>query len=319
MATAVDGERKHGNGRLTEEELMHALPRSTAAREVRVGIFVLIGLAAFLIVLFTMTDVGTFRGRYYVETVVESAGGMRRGDPVQMRGVNVGRVVGFDLVPTGGVDVRMEIYDEYDIPADSRATVKSSGLLGGMVVDIIPGRSEERVSDGAMIPGAASTDVMAQAQGLTSRADTALMRVNQMLSSGTVGAVQTSAVELQGLLSELNAIAAQQRTQLQALSASLRRSAAGVESATTGPELERAVANVDALTAEMEATTRTLNATSTSLQTVIGRLERGEGTLGKLTTDDALYDNLNATVTNLNSLVDDIKANPRKYINLQVF
>lgn len=319
MATAVDAERKHGNGRLTEEELLHALPRTSAAREVRVGIFVLIGLAAFLTVLFTMTDVGTFRGRYYVETVVESAGGMRRGDPVQMRGVNVGRVVGFDLVPTGGVDVRMEIYDEYEIPADSRATVRSSGLLGGMVVDIIPGRSEERVADGAMIPAIASSDVMAQAQGLTTRADTALMRVNQILSTQTVGAVQTSAVELQALLTELNGIAAQQRAQLQALSASLRRSAAGVEAATAGPELERAVANVDALTARLDQTTRTLDATSTSLQTVIGRIERGEGTLGRLTTDEELYTNLNATIANLNSLVDDIKANPRKYINLQVF
>lgn len=319
MGPVVEGERKHGNGRLTEEELLSALPRSSANREVRVGIFVLVGLAAFLIVLFTMTDVGTFRGRYYVETVVESAGGMRRGDPVQMRGVNVGRVVGFDLVPTGGVDVQMEIYEEYDIPADSRASVKSSGLLGGMVVDIVPGRSEERIADGAMIPGASTVDVMVQAQGLTSRADTALMRVNQMLSAQTVGAVGTSAQELQALLEELNAIATQQRGQLTELSASLRRSAAGVESATTGPELERAVQNIDALTAQMDRTTRTLDATTTSLQTVIGRIERGEGTLGKLTTDDQLYDNLNATVTNLNSLVDDIKANPRKYFSVEVF
>ena len=49
-----------------------------------------VGIAAFLTVLFTMTDVGTFRGRYYANTVVTDAGGMRRGDPVQMRGVNIG-------------------------------------------------------------------------------------------------------------------------------------------------------------------------------------------------------------------------------------
>ena len=110
MPTGAEAERKTTHARLKEEDLMKALPRRSANREVRVGLFVLVGLAAFLTVLFTMTDVGTFRGRYYVDTVVESAGGMRRGDPVQMRGVNVGRVIDFDIAP-GGVDVRMEIYD----------------------------------------------------------------------------------------------------------------------------------------------------------------------------------------------------------------
>ena len=305
--------------RLKEEDLMKALPRRSANREVRVGLFVLVGLAAFLAVLFTMTDVGTFRGRYYVDTVVESAGGMRRGDPVQMRGVNVGRVIDFDIAP-GGVDVRMEIYDEYDIPADSRAQMRSSGIMGGMTVDIIPGRSTERIADGAEIPAVSgSSDIMAQAAGITTRADTALMRVNLLLSNENIGSVSTSAEQLQALLDELNGIAAQQRGQLQALSASLRRSAAGVEAATTGPELQRSIQQVDALTAQMAQTTTLLNQTSVSLRAIIGRLERGEGTLGKLTADEQLYDNLNRTVNNLNALVTDIQANPRKYINLEVF
>ncbi|MBW3630612.1 MAG: MCE family protein [Gemmatimonadetes bacterium] len=319
MATGVEAERKAAHGRLKEEDLLKALPRRSANREVRVGIFVLVGLAAFLTILFTMTDVGTFRGRYYANTVVESAGGMRRGDPVQMRGVNVGRVIDFDIVPEG-VGVRLEIYDEYEIPADSRAQVKSNGLLGGMVVDIVPGRSAERMVDGATLPGVAEgTDIMAQAVGIGSRADTALMRVNRLLSDQTIGSVGSSAEELQALLDELNGIATQQRGQLSALSASLRRSATNVESATTGLELQRSIQQVDALTAQMAQTTAGLTRTSASLQAVIGRLERGEGTLGKLTSDEQLYNNLNATVNNLNALITDIQQNPRKYISVTVF
>jgi phospholipid/cholesterol/gamma-HCH transport system substrate-binding protein len=326
MPTGVDGDRKAAHGRLKEEDLMKALPRRSANREVRVGLFVLVGIVAFLTILFTMTDVGTFRGRYYATTVVESAGGMRRGDPVQMRGVNIGRVIDFDIVP-GGVGVRMEIYDEYDIPADSRAQMKSSGIMGGMTVDIIPGRSTERIADGAEIPGHSGTsDIMAQAAGIGSRADTALMRVNMLLSQdniegigSTVGSANASAEELQSLLDELNGIATQQRGQLAAISASLRRSAAGVESATAGPELQRSIQQVDALTAQLARTTTSLNQTSVALQSVITRLERGEGTLGKLTTDEQLYNNLNATVNNLNALITDIQQNPKKYISVSVF
>jgi phospholipid/cholesterol/gamma-HCH transport system substrate-binding protein len=326
MATGVEAERKAASGRMKEEDLLKALPARSANREVRVGLFVLVGIVAFLTILFTMTDVGTFRGRYYANTVVVSAGGMRRGDPVQMRGVNIGRVIDFDIVQRG-VGVKMEIYDEYQIPEDSRAQVKSNGLLGGMVVDIVPGRSSKRMADGATLPGVAdSNDIMAQAAGIGSRADTALMRVNMLLSDETiggvgqtVGSVSTSAEELQALLNELNGIATQQRGQLSALSASLRRSAAGVEAATAGPELQRSIQQVDALTARMAQTTESLNRTSASLQAVISRLERGEGTLGKLSSDEQLYNNLNATVNNLNALITDIQQNPKKYISVSVF
>src|SRR5680860_391932 len=116
--SAPDGARGPAPGRLTEEELLSALPARSASRELRVGAFVLLGLGAFFVALFTLTDVGTFRGRYYASTIVEDAGGMRNGDPVQMRGVNIGRIAEFDIVPEG-VQIRMELQNEYEIPEDS--------------------------------------------------------------------------------------------------------------------------------------------------------------------------------------------------------
>jgi phospholipid/cholesterol/gamma-HCH transport system substrate-binding protein len=310
---------KAGHGRrVTEDELISALPARSANREVKVGIFVLFGLVAFFGALFTMTDVGTFRGRYYVATVVPDAGGMRRGDPVQMRGVPIGRVIQFQMVPEG-VRVRMELYNEYPVPADSRALVRSSGLLGGMAVDLIPGTSPARADEARPLPGAIEGGIMEAAAGVGTRADTVLERMTTLLSQQTIGAVGSSAQELQTLLGELNGLASQQRLELAALSSSLRASAAGVERATTGGELERTVARIDALTLQLDQTTQTLDQASTSLATVLGRMERGEGTLGKLSANDELYDNLNATVASLNDLVADIKREPRRYFNVRVF
>ena len=320
MAAGVDSPRDdQGQGtRLTEDELLSALPARSANREARVGLFVLIGVVAFLILLFTFTDVGTFRGRYYVTTVVEDAGGVRRGDPVQMRGVNIGRVVGFQMVPDG-VEIRLELYNEYGVPEGSMAHLKSSGILGGMTVDIIPGRSTERVDDGARLPGTSSSGLMSAAESLGIEADTVLQRINSLLSPQTIGGVGRSVEELQALLGELSAMTSQQRQELAALSSSLRRSAAGIEGATAGPELARSVARIDSLTARLNQTSTSLDAAGRSLETVLARIERGEGTLGLLSADEQLYTNLNSAAENLNALVLDIQENPRRYIDLRVF
>ncbi|HET8655323.1 MAG TPA: MlaD family protein [Longimicrobiaceae bacterium] len=311
--------------RTSQEELLAVMPPRSASREVRVGIFVLLGLFAFFAALFTFTDVGTFRGRYYLNTVVQNAGGMRNGDPVQMRGVNIGRVVNFQMVP-GGVGVRMEIEDKYRVPENSRAEIGSSGLLGGMVVNVIPGPSSNPAESGDTLPGSSAPGIMGTAAALGTKADTVLARANALLSPSTTGAVNQSAQQLQTLLTELTALAVEQRKELAAIEADLRQSAANTQTATaavarltSGPELQRSVQHIDSLTARLDETTVSLNQASTSLATLVNGINSGQGTLGKLTTDDALYQNLTAAANNLNALVADIKANPKRYINVRVF
>ena len=315
--------------RIPKEDLAAVSVARTPRREVQVGLFVLGGILSVLFALFLLTDPGTFRGRYYVSTLVETAGGIRKGDPVQLRGVNIGRIRAFEI-QDNGVRVRMELEGEYPVPADSRVLLTSNGLLGGVIATIQPGRSPQRLADGGILePGiaaAGSGDIMATAAAVGTRADTVLGRAQALLSQQTIGAVQTSATELQGLLVELSALATEQRRELQGLSGSLRRSAAGVEGAATRPELSRAIARTDSITLQLDAATKSLNAAGQSLASVVGRIDRGEGTLGKLSRDESLYNNMNAAATNLNTtvtrygaLAEDIQANPKKYINLRVF
>src|SRR2546430_2956604 len=123
-------------------------------REVWVGIFVLVGFVSALTLLFTMTSPAMFRGRRVVATTVPDAGGIRKGDPVLMKGVVVGRVLRFRIEPqTNQVNVRLEIEGEYEVPKDSRVEIKSSGFLGQMAADIIPGQSKEMVHSGDALPG----------------------------------------------------------------------------------------------------------------------------------------------------------------------
>ena len=144
-------------------------------------------------------------------------------------------------------------------------------------------------------------------------------RATALLAPGTIEAVGSSATQLRSLLVELNALTSRQSQELAALSSSLRRSAEGIEGVTTGGELARSVARIDTLTARLAVTSSSLDAAARSLDVVLGRVERGEGTLGLLSADDQLYTNLNSVAENLNALVLDIQANPRRYIDVSVF
>lgn len=302
----------------SREEVVSAAPKGASGREVRVGVFVLAGLFSLLVLLFWLTDPGFFRGRYYVNALVPDAGGVRAGDPVQMRGVNIGRVNRFGL-RDDSVRIRLEIEGEYEIPLDSRAAIVSSGPLQGMTVEIIPGESGGELPDGGTIRGEVRGGLFSGAGDVTDRANDVLGRVQDVLSRRTVSAVQESAVELNRLLSELEGTTREQRSRLRELTGSLARSAEQVESATSGPELERAVARMDSVAGELVPAAASLRRSSESLDTILGRLERGEGTLGRLSADDRLYVNMSRTFESLARLTDDIRENPERYVDFSIF
>jgi phospholipid/cholesterol/gamma-HCH transport system substrate-binding protein len=66
-------------------------------------------------------------------------------------------------------------------------------------------------------------------------------------------------------------------------------------------------------------TSTSLRGAATSIQTVLGRIEAGVGTLGRLSTSDSLYVNMNAAAASLTALLEDLRANPNRYINISIF
>jgi phospholipid/cholesterol/gamma-HCH transport system substrate-binding protein len=294
-------------------------------REIWVGLFVVAGLVGILIVLTTMTDAALFRGRYIVSTIVPNASGIRSGDPVQMRGVNIGRVMGFKI-DAEEVEVRLEIEGEYPVPRDSVVELKASGLLGGLVADVIPGTSSEMATWGTVLDGRSGVGLFDKMDSLAGEADDVAARLKALLSEEMVSDLQGTAGGARRLLDQLSDTVAEQRGELKALSKSLRRSAEGLEKVTTGPELERTVKRVEEVAARMDEVLSGLDRSSQSLESILGRIDRGEGSLGKLTTDEALYDNVSSAAANLDkaaveirALLEDVRMKPKKYIKLSLF
>jgi phospholipid/cholesterol/gamma-HCH transport system substrate-binding protein len=316
-------ERQQGIGTrrsAVDEEIEAAVPREKGGREVRVGIFVLLGILSAIAVLFVLTDPATLRGRYMIVTTIENAGGIRRQDPVLMRGVNIGRINGFEMVENR-VNITLEIEGAWEIPADSYTRLAGAGLFGGRTMEVIPGESPSPVAEGDTIPSVGESEgIFGTAEAMGAQATTLLEQLNQLFSDPTILAVQGTASELQALTTELRRVVAVQQEQLSLLTASLQRSASAIETAAgAGPDVARVAARADTAMAQIQTTTRTLGHTASLLDSVLVRFQAGEGTLGRLSRDDSLYVNLNRAAESIALLATDIRENPRRYIRIGIF
>jgi phospholipid/cholesterol/gamma-HCH transport system substrate-binding protein len=309
----------------TEKPLPAAPPSRGRDRELWAGALVILGVVAIFTALFTLTDAALFRGRYIVSTLVSHAGGIRKGDPVQEKGVNIGRVMQFKITPEGVV-INLEIEGEYPIPKDSTVEIRSSGLLGGMFANVVPGTATEFARQGDRLPGSISAGAFEQVDALAGSATKAVERMQSLLSDETIDNVHQISGNTRQLILELHATLKDERADLLALTKSLRKSAEGLEPVTTGPDLQQAIKRMNALTERLDGVVTTFDKSSKSLEVVMARVERGEGSLGKLTKDDQLYVNAAEAVASLNKAADelsqltaDIRKQPKKYLKFSVF
>jgi phospholipid/cholesterol/gamma-HCH transport system substrate-binding protein len=114
---------------------------------------------------------------------------------------------------------------------------------------------------------------------------------------------------------QLNAIAAEQNRNLTATMTAFRRAASAVDSA----KIDSTMKNFQTSSASLTRIAANLDETSQRANSLIGGIERGEGNAGKLLKDTLLYRDLRGLVTQADSVLADLKKNPRKYINLSIF
>ena len=304
--------------RLSDQEVQRAVPPTPGARQFRVGVFVIVGIASFFTVLFLMTSPATFRGRYMLVTRVDDAQGIRKGDPVQMRGINIGRIHRFAM-EGDSVLVTLEIEGEWQVPAGSRSELLSGGILGGTVVSVIPGPGPDALDPMTELPGASVPGMFDSAGDLTDDAGDVLERIQALLSDSTLADAGSAVSSLRDLAEQLAAATESQVGEVRALVASLNRSAENVEGITGADEWSRTLASADSALTRASRASRALEESASSLNAVLARIERGEGTLGQLSTNDSLYHSLNAAAGSLKELLDDLKANPGRYISISVF
>ena len=300
-----------------------AVPQQAGKRQVRIGMFVLGGLMATIYLLYLLTDPATFRNRYKITTVVENVMGLRKGDPVQMRGVTIGRVHDFEMAVGGEeVVIILEVEGQWLIPEGSRTQLVSPGLMAPRTVEVVLGPGPGTIGPGGALPGTAVKGLLDDTESLGEKGQIALDRIAELLSRENLDAFGGSATGLNTLVGELSDLVESEGENLKELIQSLNSAADGLTEV-TGPEfredLTSLVAGADSLMSRLNGTSESIEGAVASFEAILARLENGEGTLGQLLVNDTLFTNLAAAAESARLLMDDLRENPGRYINFSIF
>jgi phospholipid/cholesterol/gamma-HCH transport system substrate-binding protein len=118
----------------------------TTPQKIRLGLFVLIGLLIFVLATYLIGDKQKMFGKtHHLETVFDNVNGLQIGNNVRYSGVNVGTVLGIEMINDTNIKVDMIIDKaifKY-IKKDAVATIGSDGLVGSMIINILPGKGTE--------------------------------------------------------------------------------------------------------------------------------------------------------------------------------
>lgn len=313
-----------GSGRRapSDEEIKTYLPHSTTGREARVGGFVIIGLLSFVVVLFQLTDPAWFRQRHLLYSVVNDAGGVRVGDPIQMRGVNIGRISDFEMTNDSAVTMELEIEKGWRVPLGSAMEFGVAGMFGGRTVEVIPTMQPAMHESGDTIPGVGGRagGMLGSIDDLSEQAGSVMTQMESLLNNETIESVQGGAREFEALLLEVSSVVSEQRAAMSTLIETLQASAEGIQGAAeAGPELASAIARADSVMLALSETSADLDGALATVRSILDKIDGGDGTFAKLLNDDALYVSLTDASDQFLALLEDLRANPKKYINLSIF
>jgi phospholipid/cholesterol/gamma-HCH transport system substrate-binding protein len=253
---------------------------------------------------------------------------LKPGQQVLLAGVAVGAVADVKLRDDGFLDVVLRVDDDVKVPRNALASVKPVGIFGDAAIALTPkGPSKVSYSPGDTVPvGPADTDIQAIMNRVDSIGSTVQLMTKainaDLVASGGIKDMRRSlanAAELTQaaarLSIQLNAIAAEQNRNLTATMASFRRAAGAVDSV----KIDSTMRNFQASSASLTRIAANLDSTSRHANALIAGIERGEGNAGKLLKDTLLYNDLRKLVGQVDTVLVDLKANPRKYINLSIF
>jgi phospholipid/cholesterol/gamma-HCH transport system substrate-binding protein len=252
--------------------------------------------------------------------------GLNKGAPVQMRGVTVGKVHSLEMGREAeNVVVTLEIEGQWLIPEGSSAEVVTLGLMDPKVVEVVLGRGPGTIGDGGSLPGSARVGILDDTESLGEMGQVVLDRVTMLLSDENLDAISGSVEGLRKLVAELSNIADIVESEsggVRELIQSLTSAADGLAEA-TGPEvrenLTSTLEGADSLMGRLSTTSESIETTIASLESLLSRIESGQGTLGRLWASDTLYTSLTDMIESGRLLFDDIRENPGRYFSVSVF
>lgn len=307
---------------------------STSKKNVLIGLTVVVSICILYWGIEYLKGINLLKPANFYYAKFEKVNGLTVASPVTVNGFKVGQVreITYDY-DTNQISVELSFEKGLKIPDGSTITF-SNELLGAAALQLNLGASKTYMEVGSVIPtqmqgglmDKVGNDMMPALVSILPKVDSIVGSVNQILANPAIAA---SVTRCDAITRELAASSAQ----LTELMASLNKAIPGMVHNANG-----VLANANALTGDLRTTTGNLNtitgnlkelpldttlnrinATLANVQRLTAKLNNENSSLGMLLNDKKLYQNATSTVASLDSLLQDVKKHPKKYVTIKVF
>ncbi|MBN8824625.1 MULTISPECIES: MlaD family protein [unclassified Spirosoma] len=300
------------------------------SQEVKVGLLAVVSLLMFYYGFRFLKGSDFFSSTNKYQVVYDNIDGLVPSNPVRINGLSVGRVKSIEILQNQGnkLLVTLELNKTIRVTQGSKAVLDDDGLLGGKLIKLSIDPKGATLEDGGMLVATKESGLSALIREKTlpvlNNVDSLTFQLNRVVAQFD----QTGSMLKQTLQSAnagvktLDLTIAENRAGLKATLANVSHlSASLVETEKQlKPILAKADTFADSLQGlQLKQTLLTVNKTVDNLQKILADVNNGRGSLGKLTSDEQLYRNVNATAASLEKLLTDLREHPKRYVQFSLF
>lgn len=297
-------------------------------REVKTGILAIGAILLFIFGYSFLKGTNLFQDSRVFYVKYQNVEGLAKSAPVTINGLTVGKIndIGFSG-KGGGLVVKFTVESDFEFSRNSLVRIYSGGLIGGKSLGIFPEYDAELLAkSGDTLRGEIDLgmlDAVSKALGplqdkLTttlSSVDTLLIGFSEILNQESQTNLRSAIKNLDATMSSLNGASGKLNTLLANNSSKLDR---------TFTNLDDMAANFSTLSdslakLEIGRLVSDLEKVAGGFDAIVTKINNGEGSVGKLINDKELYDNLEGASRQLEQLLQDLKLNPKRYVNISVF
>lgn len=311
-------------------------------KEVRIGIIVLSAIALSYWGLNYLKGQDIFTSQKAIYAVYDRVDGLLPSNIVQVNGYKIGFVRTISLMPdhSGRLVVSMHIKSDLSIPRNSRAEIFSTDFLGTKAIQLVFGDSKEDIEDGDTLTSSVQTSltdavgaevapIKEKAENLLASLDSVVAVFREVFNQETKLNLKKSFESISAALNSIDNIATTVDTMLGKKNGRIKLLLENLESITSNiknhnQQIGEVIDNFSGISdtirkANLSQTILNLKNTLEMTSSVFEKVNKGEGSLGLLVNDDSLYVNLNNTARDLDNLIKDVNANPKKYVQFSLF
>ncbi|WP_316787919.1 MlaD family protein [Pedobacter frigoris] len=306
------------------------------ANETKVGILAAFSIALLIIGYNFLKGNAIFSSETVLYARYSHVDGLAVSKPVLINGYQIGRVDQLQLQPDGSILATLKIKGKYEIPKNSIAKLESTDLLGSKAIVMALGTGNDFAQDGDTLNANVQKGILETVQPVQKKAemiiakmDSILTSVNSILNPNFQKNVDKSFNSIASTLASLEATSKKVDNLVGSEGSRISLILANVEAISNNlkqnnEKITSILNNVNSITDQVAAanfkqTIDNANKAVADLQSIVSKINEGQGTLGLLVNDTKMYENLNNASKNLDNLMIDLKANPKRYVHFSVF